>query len=153
MLNDWVMSTVYSHPALVSEQGFITAQTISCTPTARDGGTRDYPFAGLVRCATCGRCLEAHRVHDRPGYRCRHGRTSAAPLRTSTARSVYVRQDYLVAAITSQLSLTLASDIDSDHAAQAVASQLRTRQLVVTCGPGGNIGPIATGPPIQNGGG
>ncbi|MEV4734765.1 zinc ribbon domain-containing protein [Saccharopolyspora sp. NPDC049426] len=37
----------------------------------------DLLLAGLVVCGACDRRFDSHWAHNRPGYRCRHGRTSA----------------------------------------------------------------------------
>jgi site-specific DNA recombinase len=39
---DWVISKTIAHPALVSEDDFVAAQTITATPTPADGATRTY---------------------------------------------------------------------------------------------------------------
>jgi site-specific DNA recombinase len=85
---------------LVSEADFITAQTVrAARATADNNNHRRYQLTGLLRCGVCGRRLDAHWVNDRPGYRCRHGQTSA----TTTGRRkdqqepyVYVREAELL---------------------------------------------------------
>jgi site-specific DNA recombinase len=91
----WVVSKEMAHPALVSEEDFVTAQAIRCNPTPEDGHARTFLLSGLLRCGHCGRRMESHWVHGRAGYRCRHGHTSAklAASRTST----YGRTTYLPA--------------------------------------------------------
>ncbi|UVS79432.1 hypothetical protein Actkin_03180 [Actinokineospora sp. UTMC 2448] len=43
-------------------------------------------------------------MHGRPGYRCRHGRTSAHIPSTDVPKPVYVREDHLLETITAQLA-------------------------------------------------
>jgi len=76
---DWAISHQAAHKALVNEQDFVTAQTLRATRPTEDGTTRTYLLTGLLRCDLCRRRMDAHWVHDRPGYRCRHGHTSARP--------------------------------------------------------------------------
>ncbi|MEW2506014.1 recombinase zinc beta ribbon domain-containing protein [Amycolatopsis sp. CA-161197] len=61
--------------------------------TTRHGDTRTYMLAGLVQCPLCGRRLESRWANGRPGYRCRHGRTSARNRPQGLAKNVYVRED------------------------------------------------------------
>jgi hypothetical protein len=80
----WVISTKMAHTRLVSEQDFVTAQAINATPAPQDGSTPTYLLVGLLRCRTCGRRMHSHWVHGRPGYRCRHGHTSAKPAKRAS---------------------------------------------------------------------
>jgi site-specific DNA recombinase len=75
----WAISARSSHPGLVTERDFVAAQAVRVSRTASDGMTRTYQLSGLVQCGLCGRRMDAHWVNDRPGYRCRHGHTSAQP--------------------------------------------------------------------------
>ncbi|WP_326553390.1 recombinase family protein [Micromonospora sp. NBC_01813] len=77
--DQWVLSTRLVHPPLVSETDFIKAQTVNAVATPEDGLPRRYLLTGLVICRTCGRRADAHWVRGRPGYRCRHGHSSASP--------------------------------------------------------------------------
>lgn len=96
---DWVVSKVVAHPALVSEGDFIAAQAVNATPAAADGVTRRYALVGLVDCRVCGRRMDSHWVHGRPAYRCRHGHTSAKPVTTDRPKTLYLRQDQILARI------------------------------------------------------
>jgi hypothetical protein len=49
--------------------------------------------------STNARMNQAHWVHDRPGYRCRHGRTSGQPGARTHSKILYVREDHLLARI------------------------------------------------------
>ena len=56
--------------------------------------------------------MDAHWVNDRPGYRCRHGRTSAKPSATGQPKTVYrreVRANRLTI-VCDDVSCTLSSD-------------------------------------------
>lgn len=75
--SDWVISARRTHPALVSDADFLAAQQITAIPMPADSRARRYRLTGLLVCGLCGRRLEAQWVHGRPGYRCRHGHTSA----------------------------------------------------------------------------
>ena len=68
-----------------------------------DGQTRRYRLTGLVVCGICGRRADAHWVHGRPGYRCRHGRTSASPPLPGRPKSLYWREDLLPGRIAREL--------------------------------------------------
>jgi site-specific DNA recombinase len=117
---DWVISKVTAHPALVSENDFVAAQAVDATPTAADGATRRYALVGLVACGVCGRRMDSHWVHGCPGYRCRHGHTSAKPTTTNRPKTLYLRQDRILARIAANLKdsepLEPAALADSLHA-------------------------------------
>ncbi len=57
--------------------GLRRRQTIRAVRPTHDGAPRIYLLAGLLVCGHCGRRMDAHWVNSRPGYRCRHGRTTA----------------------------------------------------------------------------
>ncbi|OXM60507.1 recombinase family protein [Amycolatopsis vastitatis] len=115
-----------SHPALVSERDFVAAQAVQVTRTASDGTRRVYQLSGLVRCGSCGRRMDSHWINDRPGYRCRHGYTSAQPRPATGAKNLYLREDELLARIATHL-----------HAhggpAHDVAAYLRAQNLTINC--------------------
>jgi hypothetical protein len=81
---DWVVSAEHTHPALVSDQDFLTAQQITAVTLPEDGRTRRYALTGLLICQVCGRRLDGHWVNQKPAYRCRHGHTSAHPPNSSS---------------------------------------------------------------------
>jgi site-specific DNA recombinase len=97
--DQWIISRKVVHPALVSDRDFVAAQTVTALPTPSSGGARRYLLTGLVTCRTCGRRADAHWVHGRPGYRCRHGHTSASPPQPGRPKAMYVREDRLLAAL------------------------------------------------------
>ncbi|MGC0318960.1 zinc ribbon domain-containing protein [Kitasatospora acidiphila] len=54
-----------------------------------------YLLAGLLRCGQCGRLLDSCWSHNRPAYRCRHGRSSATGPRLDGPRNLYLREDHV----------------------------------------------------------
>lgn len=102
--SDWVISDRIVHPPLVSEQDFVAAQAIRSTRPTADGSRRVYLLAGLMHCGLCGRRMDAHWVNDRPGYRCRHGHTSAKPADTTRPGNLYVREDEILAYLNGQFA-------------------------------------------------
>jgi site-specific DNA recombinase len=109
-VQDWVISKHLVHPPLVSEQDFVTAQSIRAARPAEDGTTRTYLLAGLVRCRSCGRRMDAHWVNGRAGYRCRHGHTSAQRSTRDRPKNLYVREDHLLASLPTQLAVLALDD-------------------------------------------
>jgi len=92
----WIISARPSHPALVSEEDFITVQGLRAE---RDTGTaagRRYLLAGLLRCGICGRRLESCWANNRPAYRCRHGHSSAATPDPARPKNLYIREDHIL---------------------------------------------------------
>lgn len=94
-VNDWEVSERLAHAPLVDEATFIAVQRVRAARPTKTGETRQYVLAGLVSCGECGRRMDAHWVHGRAGYRCRHGYTTATPRTDQAPRNVYVREDQL----------------------------------------------------------
>jgi len=94
----WVISTQPAHPALVSEEDFITVQGI---PAERGNsgtvGQRRYLLAGLLRCGICGHRLESCWANNRPAYRCRHGYSSAVTPDPARPKNLYIREYHILA--------------------------------------------------------
>jgi site-specific DNA recombinase len=125
---DWVISKVLAHPALVSEGDFIAAQAAYATPTPADGVTRSYALVGLVVCRTCGRPMDSHWVHGRPGYRCRHGHTSAKPATTDRPKTLCLGQDRILAGV--------AANFEKDSKPvepTALVDYLRVQGITILC--------------------
>ncbi|WP_233605792.1 recombinase family protein [Micromonospora sp. Llam0] len=101
---DWVISEKVVHPPLVGEEDFVAAQAVRVVRAAEDGSVRIYLLAGLLRCGLCGRRMDAHWVNDRPGYRCRHGHTSAQQRVRGHPKNLYVREDHLLDSLANQLA-------------------------------------------------
>jgi site-specific DNA recombinase len=71
-----VISERVLHPALVSEEDFLAAQTIRAARPRAGRRYHSYLLAGLMMCGICTRRMDAHWVNGCLGYRCRHGHTS-----------------------------------------------------------------------------
>ena len=96
------------------------------SPT-KDGRVREYLCTGLLVCRTCGRRMDAHWVNGRPGYRCRHGYNSSRPRGSTRVKSLYVREDRAMAALTAWFP---------DNGLLDILRCLRRDDLVVLCAPG-----------------
>lgn len=120
------MATDTTHPALVTEQDFVAAQQIRAQRPTADGGTRRYLLRGLVRCGQCGRRMDPHWVHERAGYRCRHGYRSTTSRPVGAPENVYLREDHILH------RLALGSDPQVGLGSiQEIAEFLRCNDMVV----------------------
>ena len=131
---EWAISSTVSHPPLVTEAEFVTAQQVRATRPSRDGHSRCYVLAGLLRCAVCGRRLDSHWVHGRAGYRCRHGHSSARPRRSDAAKNIYVREDVLLRELASRLLPNRTAAAEDGVAAgdvAGVADSLRAAGIII----------------------
>ncbi|BCJ46113.1 hypothetical protein GCM10010168_50620 [Actinoplanes ianthinogenes] len=126
--SDWVVSDERTHPPLISDDEFLAIQRVTALSVPGDGQQRRYAFTGLLVCAVCGRRLEGHWVNRQPGYRCRHGHTSALPSGEAGPRWVYRSQAHLAR----ELAATY-PDLAAASNAEEMASYLRVRDLVVVC--------------------
>ncbi len=124
----WAKSDKVTHPALVDEATFLTVQGMRAARPTQHGHTRTYILAGLVQCQLCGRRLDSHWVNGRPGYRCRHGHTSARNRPPELAKNIYVREDHLL----NELRVRFAKTVGDDGA--AIAEHLRMNDLTIMCG-------------------
>ncbi|MFI0470181.1 recombinase zinc beta ribbon domain-containing protein [Saccharopolyspora sp. 5N102] len=137
----WVISTRVTHHPLVSEADFVAVQAIRAVRPTGDGTTRTYRFAGLVRCGVCRRRMDAHWANRRPGYRCRHGHTSSRARAVDQPKSVYVREDHLLAQVTAYLTGPLL-DGPLPHLggdAQELARFLRDHDLIIVYNKSGSV--------------
>jgi site-specific DNA recombinase len=135
-VQEWVISQKIVHPPLVTERDFVAAQAIRAARPTADGDVRIYLLAGLLRCGECGRRMDAHWVHGRPGYRCRHGHTSSRSPNTRRAKSLYVREDHVLARLPALLAGLdfQPSDSSTPTAGQdQIVAFLRTNNAVITC--------------------
>ncbi len=123
---EWAISAGVAHPALVSESDFVAARAIRATRPTKDGSRRRYVLSGLLRCALCGRRLDAHWVHGRAGYRCRGGYSCAGARRPGGPRFLYVR-DVLVADLTARLASNHGRAGDNIDVAAIVSPATRRR--------------------------
>lgn len=96
-----VVSKKIAHPPLVTERDFLAVQAIRSARPTKDGTTRTYLLTGLLRCRLCRRRMDSHWVNGRPGYRCRHGHTSTRRRTPGQPKTLYVREDLLLTALTS----------------------------------------------------
>lgn len=128
--SDWVISRECTHPALVTDEDFALAQRITTVGLPDDGKSRRYALTGLLVCAVCERRLDGHWVHGNPGYRCRHGATSAHRAGEGPTW-VYWSQARLFRQLRdAHRDVALLGD------AQGLAAYLRAGDLVVVCGQG-----------------
>jgi hypothetical protein len=74
-----------------------------------------------------GSTVERGWVHGRPGYRCRHGHTSAKPNAGGRPKTLYLRQDRILARIAADLE-------DSEQLELAAfADGLRAQGITILC--------------------
>jgi hypothetical protein len=127
---DWVISQQPAHVALISEETFVAAQSVSARLRPVDGVQRRYLLVGLVTCAVCGLRAESQWAHGRAAYRCRHGIRRGRP--TGAAVPFYAREDTLLTAAALQLDVrTGLGQIWWDH--EDVAAYLRENTLFLRC--------------------
>lgn len=124
---EWAVSKKVAHPELVSERDFVAVQAVRASRPTKDGRVREYLCTGLLVCRTCGRRMDAHWVNGRPGYRCRHGYNSSRPRGSARVKSLYVREDRAMAALTAWFP---------DSGPLDILRRLRRDDLVVLCAPG-----------------
>lgn len=110
------------HRALMAVLG---VQAVRASRPIKDGRVRAYLCAGLLACRMCGRRMDAHRVNDRPGYRCRHGYNSSLPRRAARVKSLYAREERVLAVLAAWFP---------DRSPLDVVRRLRRSALVVPCG-------------------
>jgi len=130
-VGEWVVSEQRAHAPLADETTFIAVQRIRAGRPAKDGATREYALAGLVACGVRGRRMDAHWVHGRPGYRCRHGYTTATPRPDHAPRNVYVREEHLLETVVGLLHQDRQVD---EQGLLDVGACLRRRGLELVCG-------------------
>jgi hypothetical protein len=132
---EWEVFEHLTHRPLVDDATFLAVQGMRTSRTTKDGQTRHYVLAGKVTCGVCGRRMDAHWVHGRPGYRCCHGYSSAAPRPTGVPRNVCVREDSLLDLLPALL--TGRDDIGpasvADGSAPDPVEALRQRRLQIAC--------------------
>jgi site-specific DNA recombinase len=76
--------------------------------------------------------MDAHWVHHRAGYRCRHGHTAARPQQPGRPRNLYVREDHLLAALPARLAALNLDPVPADQPAR-LAKALRIHGLIIVC--------------------
>ncbi|MFI0486039.1 recombinase family protein [Actinomadura sp. 9N215] len=130
-VEEWVISEQALHPALVSDEDFLAAQTVRAARPTRDGECRVYALAGSVVCGICTRRMDSHWANGRAGYRCRHGHTSAKLRKPDQPRNLYVREDRLLAVLPGLLASFDRSLQDAGPG--EIALFLRANNLKVVC--------------------
>ncbi|MEY9966184.1 site-specific DNA recombinase [Streptacidiphilus sp. MAP12-16] len=131
--DDWAISHKQAHPALVSEADFVAAQHVRASREVTPG--RAYRLAGILRCGLCGRRMDSHWAHQRPGYRCRHGHNSATTPHPDQRRNAYVREDLILAhlpALVLRLRAAVAGMADEPPTVLEAAEYLRARGITLT---------------------
>lgn len=129
----WVISRQIAHPPLVSEEQFVAVQAIHTAPTPTDGAPRRYLLAGLVCCGVCGRVMDSHWVHGRPGYRCRHGHTSSRTKSSPRPKILYIREDHLLDRVQHDRVLHRHHPALRSLDPEKVAGYLRTNNIIIVC--------------------
>jgi site-specific DNA recombinase len=130
----WEISPPGAHPALISEANFVAAQQITALAVPDDANPQRYQLTGLVICGLCGRRAEGHWAHGRARYRCRHGYTSASAAQPNRMKTLYVREDQVLA----EAGVQLAQHLDTTRDAipvSGVAGQLRSQGIAIVCTP------------------
>ena len=132
---EWEVSEHLTHRPLVDDATYLAVQGMRTARTTKNGEIRHYVLAGLVTCGVCGRRMDGHWVHGRPGYRCRHGYSSATPRAVDAPRNVYVREDRLLDVLPGLLADR--SGIQSDPGASGPTPDsveaLRRQRLQIAC--------------------
>jgi hypothetical protein len=129
--SDWVISHDRTHPALISDTDFTTVQQITALAVPQDGRVHRYQLTGLLICGICGRRLQGHWVNQRPGYRCRHGHTTAHLADPDGPHWVYWSQTRIVEKVLDTANSELAKCADTGQ----LATHLRARDALIVCGP------------------
>ncbi|MEV6600077.1 recombinase family protein [Actinoplanes sp. NPDC051346] len=132
--DQWVISTVVVHPALVSEQDFLRTQQISALDVPDDGNLHRYRLTGLVICGLCRRRLEGQWVHGRAGYRCRHGRTSGSDVQLDRAKTLYLREEHVLEQACIQFAHLIGMAPEA-LTPEDLAARLRQRKITIVCTP------------------
>ncbi|GIE36129.1 hypothetical protein Ait01nite_091740 [Actinoplanes italicus] len=128
--DQWVISGVLAHPALIDEATFVAAQRISSLAVPADGQERHYLITGLIICDVCERRAEPLWVHGKAAYRCRHGYRTARP--ANSPLPFYAREDALLAAAASELE-RVTGDTQTLWDRVALSGFLRARQVTLRC--------------------
>jgi site-specific DNA recombinase len=89
--------------------------------------------AGVIRCGVCGRVMDSHRVHDRAGYRCRHGHTSTRTRTSAQPTILYIREDHLLDHIRHDCGLHRRHPALRSPDPEKLANYLRTNNMNIVC--------------------
>jgi DNA invertase Pin-like site-specific DNA recombinase len=133
-VGEWEVSQALTHRPLVDDVTFLAVQGIRASRQTKDGDTRRYALVGLVVCGICDRRMDAHWVHGRPGYRCRHGYSSAVPRPANAPRALYVREDRLLENLPGLLAdVATRAGPRGERARLNPAEVIRQQRLQVVC--------------------
>lgn len=133
-VGEWEVSQALTHRPLVDDATFLAVQGIRAGRQTKDGETRRYALVGLMVCGICDRRMDAHWVHGRPGYRCRHGYSSAAPRPASAPRALYVREDRLLESLPGLFTdVATRAGPHGERARLNPAETIRRQRLQVVC--------------------
>lgn len=138
---EWAISSGLAHTPLVGVRDFLAAQTVRTRPDDVDHRS-EYVLAGLVRCGLCGRRMDSHWVHGRPGYRCRHGFTSAQKRPANAPRRLYWREDRLLE------RLAVLQTFAGVEAKDVLADRLRMNRQLIECEV--SVVAVVDGPPLPS---
>jgi Recombinase zinc beta ribbon domain len=130
---EWEVSEQITHSALVDGATFLAVQRIRAGRVTQDGEVRQFVLAGLAVCGVCERRMDAHWVHGRPAYRCRHGYTSATPRPPGAPRNVYHREDHLLDVLPALLADPIGDDAERNPSQEDLVGVLRERGLQIVC--------------------
>jgi hypothetical protein len=130
VVGECVVSKAVTHPALVSEADFVAAQRVRAERAIGDGGRRRYLLRGLLRCGHCWRRMDSHWVHERAGYRCRHGQRSTASRPANAPDNLYVREDKMLRGLAARVTLD-DGQVAGTTSLQAAVDFLRSNLMVV----------------------
>lgn len=128
---DWVISRKIAHTPLVSEEHLVAVQAIHTAPTPADGIPRRYFLAGMIWCGVCGRIMDSHWIHSRPGYRCRHGHTSTHTRTSAQPTILYIREDHLLDRIRHDRGLHRRHPALRSPDPEKLANYLRTNNVII----------------------
>jgi site-specific DNA recombinase len=120
----WVVSDRVVHSPLVSEEEFVAVQAVRSGRLPVCAAPRVFRLAGLLVCRLCGRHLDAHWVHGRAAYRCRHGHRSSASPQRDRPGIVYVREDQVLIFLASHVPALRHLDPAAADGAELLAGYL-----------------------------
>jgi hypothetical protein len=117
---------------LVSEADYIAARDASALRGPAGAAARRYLLAGLLVCGRCGRRLESTWSNGKPAYRCPHGYSSATRPGSPRRRTLYVREDQILArlAVLAILQASDSSAVCTKRAATQITEPARTAELI-----------------------
>lgn len=122
-----------AHTPLISQTDYPAAQAIRTNPDTRRRPRPYVPAGRTAALSTVWAADESHWMHGRPGYRCRHGHTSAKPA-AATRPTVYLREDDLLTSLRTHLNQTNGDQPTIGHESRDLTAFLHANQTTITCG-------------------